>query len=384
MSNKTKTKAGIFIFSLITQSMNALSLMLSGIANEFTNASITSIQIVFTLITLASVAGTLAAGKLATIMTKKKIVIFSMGMMVLGGLFGRFFGTSIPMLYAASIIIGIANGIIIPVSSSLVAEHFEGEERAQVVGLQSLFVNGGGMILNMLAGILAAAYWKNTYLVLLTSIPVIVLTLFLLPEGKIETAEKGENVSVLSPFLVVIIIHSLIFGACWMTFYTNVSYYIFELGIGAEAQAGTVTTLFSVGSVVIGLVLGKVMKATGRFCFASGLALSAAGFWVFAIASNMPLLFIGAALQGMGFGLFMPSGITLIPNHVHPGAITMAISLFTAALSLGGFLNPYLITTIAGMFSELVSTRFLIAAIIQTANVIVCILTTRVIMPKKA
>lgn len=380
MNAKTKTKIGIFILSLITQSMNALSLMLSGITAEYPGTDISSIQIIFTLITLASVAGTVAAGKLACMMTKKKVTAIFIVIMVCGGLFGRFFGNSIGMLYVASVIIGVSNGVLIPVSSALIAEHFEGDERAACVGLQSLFVSGGGMLLNMLAGFLAAAYWKNTYLVLLTAVPVLVFTLLLLPEGIVEKTEKGEKAPVLNTFLVTLIAHSFIFGICWMTFYTNVTYYVFEIGAGNEAQAGTVTMLFSAGSIIVGLLLGKVMRLTKNYCFASGLLLSALGFWVFAVASGLPLLLAGAVLQGIGFGLFMPSGYTLIPNHVHPGAITMGIALFTAAMSLGGFVNPYIITNAAGIFGTAVSARFLTAAILQTVNGLVCIVTTRAVM----
>lgn len=383
MNSKLKTKAGIFIFSLITQSMNCMSLMLSGIAAEFTSASTTSIQLIFTMITLASVAGTILAGKLACITTKKKSVLMFMMLMVAGGVFGRLFGNSIGMLYIASIIIGLANGVLIPMGSSLIAEYFEGKERASVVGLQSLFVSGGAIILNMLAGMLAAAYWKNTYLVLLAAIPVMILVWILLPEGMIEKAENGEKVPVFNKFLVVMILHALVFGICWMTFYTNNTYYVFELGLGNETQAGYVTMIFSLGSVLMGLVLGKVMHLTGKYCFAAGLMVSALGFCCFAIASNLPMLFIGALLQGAGFGLFMPSGYTLIPNNMHPAAITMGISLFTAAMSLGGFINPYIITTIASAVSETVACRFGTAAVIQTANALICIITTNLIMGKK-
>lgn len=378
--NKWKTKCGIFIFSLITQSMNALSLMLSGITADYPNVGTSSVQIVFTLITLASVAGTVAAGKLACLMTKKKMVSIFMVIMVFGGIFGRFLGNSLGMLYVASIIIGVSNGVLIPAGSALIAEHFEGEERAACVGLQSLFVSGGGMLLNMLAGMLAAVYWKNTYLVLLTSIPVLVFTILLLPEGKIEQSEKNEKAPVLNTFLVTLILHSLLFGICWMTFYTNLTYYVFELGVGNETQAGYVTMLFSAGSIIVGLILNRVMKVTGKYCFATGLFISAAGFWIFSVASGLPILMIGAVMQGIGFGLFMPSGYAIIPNYVHSGAITMGIALFTAAMSLGGFVNPYVVTPIAGIMSTAVSARFFIAAILQTINAVVCIFTTRVIM----
>lgn len=374
--NKKKIKIGILIFSLLLQSMNAIALVISGVAATYPDATTTSVQLVYTLITLMSVFGTLLAGKLAGIMTKKKIAMIFCSVLCLGGVFGYFFANSLIMLYVASIIIGIGNGVIFPISSGLIAEHFEGGERASVTGIQALFVSGGGFLINYVGGMLAASYWKNTYLLYLSAIPAIIVIMILLPEGNVEKAEQGEKVKLLTPFLIALTIQAFIFGICWMTLLANATYYIFDLGIGNESQASLLSMAMSVGSIIIGLLLRRVMALTKDYCFVAAFACATFSLWILSFGSNLTVLIIGCVMLGIGFGLFMPLGYTLIPNKVHPAAITMSIAVFTAAFSLGGFMNPYIITVGAALINDRVATRFVLAAILQTVNLIFCFTTT--------
>lgn len=373
---KAKIKAVIFLISIMLQSMNSVALVLSGVAKEFTDASTTSVQLVYTLIFLMSVVGMLITGKLASLMTKKKIVIIFSILLMVGGILGYFMSMNIPLLYISSIFIGIGNGVLLPIASSLIAEYFQGGERASVNGLQSLFIGGGGMLFNIFGGILAAQNWRSLYLLYIIALPIILSTLFLLPEGRIETREEGVKVKIFTPYIILLSLQSLIFGIAWMTLFSNITYYVFDLGIGNESQASFITIAYSIGSVVMGLMLRFIMKWTGKYCFVTAFAISTIGLWLLCFANSLLLLILCGVLLGFAFGLFMPSGYTLIPNNVHPAAITMSIAFFTACFSLGGFLNPYIVTLSAGTFSNEISARFLVAAIIMTIDLLFCLIST--------
>ena len=233
-----------------------------------------------------------------------------------------------------------------------------------------------GMFFNILGGFLASYNWRSLYLIFLFGIPVIIFTMLLIPEGEVDKKEDGSGFKLFNSFIVLLSLQSLIFGIACFTLFTNVTYYVYELGIGNESHASLITIAFSAGAVIMGIIIPIVMRWSGRFCFATGLSLSAIGLWVMFFVNNLPILILGGLLIGLGFGLFMPSGYTLIPENVRPAAITMSISLFTACYSFGGFLNPYIVTLIAGVFNSHVSTRFLIGAIIMSLDVVLCIVIT--------
>lgn len=387
MTNKTsnlKTKIGIFVISLLLQSTGAVAMVISGAANAFPDASTSKIQLIYSLITLVAMLSNLAAGKLAGIFTKKTLIIIAYLMQLAGGMVGYFLHDSLLMLYFASVLIGLCSGMIIPLCSALIAEHFEGPERASVMGVQSLFVNGGAIIVNMLAGILAAKYWPGAYMIFVATIPVIIVCALLIPKGEVDKRVIGEKVKMFNSFLIMVIVQGMLFGLCWATFMTNAALYVFDLGVGNEAQTGYLLMTQALGCVLMGLVLPKVIKITGKYCFVLASSLAALALWMLYFSANLPMLLVSSLVLGLGFGLFLPAANTLIPNNVHPSMITMSISIFCALFSVGSFLNPYLITLGAAAFNGSIATRFMIAAIIQSINLIVSLIAVKKIAIRQA
>ena len=388
MKANVKTKIAIFIMSLFLQAMNTIALALSGIAQAFPEASVASVQMVLTLATLVSIAGNVLCGKLAAVTTKKKMVIIFSLLLIVGALFSNLAANSIAALYAGSAIIGLSAGLLIPVTTALIAEHFEGTERAAVIGQQTLFVSVGAILLNMVAGILAVSNWRNVYFVFLSSIVVIVVALFMLPKGVVEKADDsaeavGKPKAGYSAFVILPFVQAFLFGIGWTTFMTNITMYVDELGM--DPGMSTIFTMAqSAAGAVIGLCLSFVMRKSGKYCFVLALALGAAGLWLMSAAGSVPLLLVATLFLGMGFGLFMPSGYTLIPSVVNPAAITMSMSLFLASFQVGAFVNPYIVTVAAGLLSETVSARFLVAAVVITADVLLSLFCTRKLAPENA
>lgn len=376
-SGKGRIKTAILFVALTIQAMNSIALILSSVARLYTEAGPTRIQLVFTLLTVASVAGVLLSGKLASAMTKKTIILTASALLVVGAFVGWFLTDSLGMIYLASVIIGLGNGMLRPLASALVTEHFTGDERTSMVGVQAVFTNIGGTLFNLIGGILAGAYWKRIYLLFLVFLPVAVVVQVCLPRGTAEKASSGDKPK-LSTFSYGLGILALLFGLCWMTFMTNISSLVEFHGLGNAKQAGYVTTVYSVGAIVINLLLKKLIKGVGKHCLTLAFLLMAISCWIYSYAETMPLLLIAGLALGLGFGIFLSVSVAIIPFNVHPATITMSISLATAGVSLGGFFTPYVITNIAGAFGGLVTTRFLVAAIFSTVlTVIVAVITAK-------
>ena len=367
---KTRAKIGIFIISIMLQSSSALSLAISGISQSFPNVPVESIQLVFTLTSLMALLGTLVAGKLAGVTTKKILIIFFSLLSFAGAMVGFFFPDSLEMLYASSVVIGLSVGILAPIATALIAELFQGGERASVNGLQSLFINGGAMMLNMLGGVLVSIAWHDVYLIYGLMVIVAIASVVLLPKGVVEKSPEGEKAKVLTPFFASMLLQSLLLGIAWMTLMANASYSVMQLGLD-PGSAGILTAAQFAGGIVVGLLLRPIMQMTRKWCFVVANAVAAIALWILFFASNLPMLILGSLILGAGFGFFMPAGYTIIPSKAHPATITTSLSLFLGLFTVGGFINPYIITAGAQLLGSDLSFRFMLAAIVQTANIAV-------------
>ncbi|MDN3537156.1 MFS transporter [Limosilactobacillus fermentum] len=67
------------------------------------------------------------------------------------------------MILGCMILLGFGIGIISNVGPVLVQEHFDGEERATVMGWQIGFNNVGMMVLTAVGGALGASNWRNLF-----------------------------------------------------------------------------------------------------------------------------------------------------------------------------------------------------------------------------
>lgn len=355
------------ILSLILPSKEMVALVLAGVAKAHPEASVTSVQMVFTLITLIVVPAMLIAGKLVNRFTKKKLLIVCCLLMLGGGLMGYFCYASLLMLYVASALIGFGNGMLNPIVSGLIAEHFTGDERASVNGVQTLFVSGGAILLSLLVNFLGRSQWQGSYLLFLLTIPVLLVLIFLLPAGSLEKAENGKKGRVLTPYLMFIILQVFLYSVGFMTFMTNISLYTDALGVG---NASFMNSMQSIGCVIIGLLLAPVMRISGKYCFALASVFGAVSMVILCLATGAPMLLLGSLVLGLGFGLLIPAGCVLIPDAVPASAITMGISLMLVAYNVGGFINPYIVTLGAQLINNNISTRFAVAAVILALNVL--------------
>ena len=142
----------LLLVSAALQTITIISIMLSGIASAFPDKSDTTVQMLYSIAIGAGVVGTLAAGKAANIITKKKFLSFCLAANIVGGVIGYCFHGSFSMLILASVFIGFGTGSLPTLTTAIMAEYFEGEQRARILSFQGVAVAGGGIVFSALAG----------------------------------------------------------------------------------------------------------------------------------------------------------------------------------------------------------------------------------------
>ena len=106
----------------------------------------------------------------------------------------------------------------------MLIDYLDDGERSAVAGLQTAFVNLGGMALSFLAGLRAGTVWSNAYLVFLAAVPVFFLCLCGLPREKAAPgkADRGWRSGKLPRAVWLAALQTFLFAVIYFAFSTNI------------------------------------------------------------------------------------------------------------------------------------------------------------------
>jgi MFS family permease len=187
--NNLLVKISILSISLLTvMASAAISPALAKIRQAFPGTDITLIKLVLTLPSLLIIPFSLLGGWLAGRMKKKQILLLGLIIYFLGGVGGGF-AKNITQLLIIRGIFGVGVGLIIPLSISLIADLYEKEERAKMMGLSGSVSHFGGVIFLLLSGWLACMSWRYAFGVYGLSVLIMFTVFFWLPELESKKAQ---------------------------------------------------------------------------------------------------------------------------------------------------------------------------------------------------
>lgn len=354
--NKMKLAIAIFAISFLAMGIGTTSPALASIGQAFPDVDFSMILLVATLPALFMVPSSILGGKLAgTVMKFKTLVIIGTILFIFGGT-APYFINSFAGILVMRAIVGIGLGIMSPVAPALIMNLFEGKSRENLMGINGVVNNIGGIVFQMLGGVLCAVNWRNTFLAHLLAVVSLLIVLFLLPEP--TKAEKPGTGKVKMP--------GMVYG--WATIFlfytillypmlTGMSSLVLANNYGTAAGAGLALTMFTVGGMISGMIFGKVYRATARFTFILGLLIHAVGYIFLIYGNSLMLLTVGATIVGIGFGFVMPAVTMSAGMLVPPYASPFAISLIIGFMSIGGFCSGFIFAFIQKAFS-ITSMRF--------------------------
>ncbi|SNS06711.1 Predicted arabinose efflux permease, MFS family [Anaerovirgula multivorans] len=339
---KKLLKITILSISLLLLTVTAASAALGDISKAFPNANSNTIKLIVSLPALLIIPFTLLCGKLSNVMGKRKLLFTGLILFLVGGV-GPSFSNNLTFILLLRAILGIGMGFIMPLATGLIADFYEGEERAAMMGLQSAVVNIGAIVTSLIAGFLSAINWHYVFLVYLLGVAVLCLTFFKLPEPEKLQYAITEKQS-LSWSIYGIALLALLYSLLIFSFFTNIAMVITEEHLGNAASAGIVITIMTVGGLLAGILFGKVSQTLKRFTIPLSAVLTGLGFLMLSYSYSFHLILIASLLIGIGFGTTMPAVMMKIAENAPKFAITLAMAVVTSAMSLGQFVSPFALT----------------------------------------
>ncbi len=132
------------------------------------------------------------AGYLVDKIGRKKLMIASMILYGLGGSLGGLVDSLFWILVSCGIL-GVAVAIVMTVTSTLIADYFEGEERTEFLGLQAAAMAVGGIVFISLGGVLADISWRGPFFIYALSFLIIIPAIRYIKEPKIDSDSKTKK-----------------------------------------------------------------------------------------------------------------------------------------------------------------------------------------------
>lgn len=346
---------GILSMNLLLMSGSVVGAAIAAIAASFPSEPISKVQMLTSIPQLGQLIATLLFTWLTYKLTRKNIGIIAVLIVTIAGILPAFINSSLSIILACMTLFGFGLGLISNVGPVLLQEHFDGEERASVMGWAVGFNNLGMMGFTAIGGWLGASNWHNLFWIYGVGVVILLLFMIFVPQDAKAAATddhetaKSENfwqtVKSLNSLVYVMLLITFITSLVMMAFMANQSLLLAAKGNGTGYTA-TVTALGNVGGILTAFGLKYIRKITKANTMAWGFVAFALSFVCIAFFNNAPLHILGNMFSGMGIVMInatIPYELSILASRKQ---FPVAISMNTLVSSIAGVTAPMILAAL--------------------------------------
>ena len=373
---KTMTVSILSISLLTVMAGAAVAPALSVIKEAFAGESQLLIQLIISMPALFIFLTNLIFPKLSQKLGSKTLLMIGLGLYIVGGVAAGCF-SNIYLLLCMRALVGVGVGIMMPLSTGLLAYYYPADRQAQLTGYASAMNNLGGVVATLIAGALSTLNWRAPFLVYLMGLISIVLCLLFLPNDHIGHApatgdEAPAKESIGTTFKKYYKYIVAIFFNMSLFFIYPSSYAIQTVQYDPSVPVNLISVLMAFLDVIAflaGFFFVNLMKALKKYirffapvCFLIGYACLYIGGLVGGIVGG---IFVGLSL-GAGIPFIMSQG----SMRAGRAAATTIMPLLSAGLYFGQFLAPFIMNGIAAIFGEVRHLPYLYGMVLAVIYII--------------
>ncbi len=258
------------------------------------------------------------------------------------------FAGSLWMMVVLRFVQGAGSAGLINLAIVLIGDHWEGTDRARLIGRNAAILTVCLALFPALGGVLAdVGSWRTPFLVY----PVAVLTAVGVAVGIPRSVRREQSVRdqvtealpyirdpvVVAVLAAMLVIFSLIFG-----FMLTVLPIHIEQAFGlAPAWRGAIIGLPAVGSTTTASNLGRLTARLGRRrLLPLGAGLITVALATIALAPSLPVLLVGALLFGLGEGCIVPSLQDMAAGAAPASSRGAVVAMLVSASRVGQTVGP--------------------------------------------
>ncbi len=363
-NKKWKLKLTLLLVSSLTiMSVITISPALPQMAMVFSHVENAQflVKLVLTLPALMIAIFSPIAGRLIDRHGRLKILWWSLVLYAISGSAGYFLNNLYHIMISRAVL-GISVGMSMTIVITLIADYFEGMERQKFVGLQIAFMSMGGILFIGLGGILADFGWRYPFLIYLSSLLVLPLSIMFLDEPAVAEKRNQANANVNVPRIIWMLFFNTMF--MWIIFFlipVQIPFHLKAIGVGKNSLIGAAIATSTAFSAISSFSYSRIK---GRFSFLSifsmGYLLMAAGFVCISISNTYVIVVLGTMLSGLGMGMMIPNTNMWVMKITPPEIRGKEIGKLTTFWFLGQFLSPVIIFPVLKILS--LSSAFMVAS----------------------
>ena len=283
------------------------------------------------------------------------------------------FSPSFEVLLALRLLQGIGSAGLINLAVVIIGDHWEGLERARVIGLNAACLTASIAVLPPLGGLLASlGGWRWTFAPFWMGLLTAAAVLRYLGPTERGDGTLAEQLRRTRPYLklpvvvgsmgMAFVLFALIFGG----FLTVLPVHLkdgFDVSAGFR---GLVLGVPAIPSTIMALNLGRFRARFGAGpILVFGSTAIAVGFGVLAVAPTLPLLMLGPVLYGFGEGLMIPTLQDAVASAAPASSRGAIVASFVGVTRLGQTVGP--VAAGAGIVAFSSEAVFLVGALLALA-----------------
>ena len=261
---------------------------------------------------------------------------------------GCFVVDDICTLLAMRALLGVSVGLIMPLSTGLLAYYFPPERQARLMGLSAAMNQMGGVVATLLAGLLATVEWNYAFLVYLMGLIAVAMVWLWLPDEQLGSANKRgvpyhtRQLLKFHPSVIGMLLLMMVF----FIFPTNFAIIARQQTTLSTEMITMVMVGLDVVAFFVGLAFGRLMHT-----FRQPIKYFAPVFFILGYACflvpTVAMIIAGSAAIGIANGVGVPYLNTIASIKGGKNSATTVMPLLSAALYLGQFVSPLIVVPLS-------------------------------------
>jgi MFS family permease len=298
-------------------------------------------------------------GRFADRFQRRDILIFGLALYAACGL-SVYVLPRLEYMLLSRLFLGVALACLMTVTTALSGDLFKGRERDRILGLQYAASATVGLSFPVLAGLFALVDWRLAFLTYLLAALLIVPAARLpdRPITRIRDQVKFQDIA-LRPILGIFVLIGIGTTTLWLIT-IQLAFHLSEIGYTSPLVAGLALGAPCLSGIAIGMLYGRIKrKLTHQAIAASAYLLTAIGYGVISVTTNLPLISLGLLLAGAGFGLNQPNCNAWLLSVVATEYRARAAAGLTFAVCAGQIASPLIYQPMVAMAGSAASFRIM-------------------------
>ncbi|MEM8695986.1 MAG: MFS transporter [Pseudomonadota bacterium] len=317
-----------------------LSAILPAIEGEFGPGSgFVTITMTLTILGMGMLIGSLIGGWAADRLGRRVVMIFAGLLFGIGGC-GIMLADSLADVVIGRLVAGMAFGAMSSAAFAVIGDSWDEDGRNKWTGMLTGLGAVAGMVLSILAAVLADISWRSSFIIYAIGIAAALCALVgIKGKARVQELEHGKLPLGIVPGLVIF---GLIAGAIAIGTAAYLPHRFVEVGVETNSARALFMLSGAVTVMVVSLCYGAIRKFLSlEVAFVIAALLSCLGLTMMALMETPWLISLGLAIEGIGLGLLVPSLTIYAINHSTEANRGRMIGLVKGAFYAGPFLFQF-------------------------------------------